>query len=166
MVEDSPSALAVAAAIVERLHPIDTLKLEKLVFYAAGEYAALTGLPLFPEELEAWEYGPAVYDIWKTYRAFDDDRAIVKPRNGDSSKLTDLALGCVDSVISKYGSISGPKLINLTHKEPAWRDAYVQGQWRTRIPFDALLESFRRKSVETPPSDELLDRVFAAQNSA
>ncbi|MGB8197885.1 MAG: type II toxin-antitoxin system antitoxin SocA domain-containing protein [Acidimicrobiales bacterium] len=165
MPANSTNALDVAAAIVERIHPIDPLKLQKLVFYAAGEYAALTGERMFPEELEAWEYGPAVYDLWKAYRTYDDDRAIVKPRNGDPSHLNDLAIGCVDSTIRKYGNIPGPKLITLTHKEPAWQDAYVQGQWRTKIPFATLIESFRKKET-TPPSDELLDRVFAAQSRA
>src|SRR5665213_1575576 len=152
------SALDVAAAIIERLHPIDPLKLEKLVFYAAGEYAALTGLPLFPEALEAWEYGPAVYDVWKTYKNCED-RAIVTPQNGDPSKLNDLALGCVVSAVDKYGSIPGRKLINITHEEPAWRESYVEGTYRTPIPFNTLVESFRAKHTERP-SSELLDRVF------
>jgi uncharacterized phage-associated protein len=164
MPSNSANALDVAAAIVERLHPIDPLKLEKLVFYAAGEYAALTGLPLFPEDLEAWEYGPAVYDVWKTYKNCEDG-AIVTPQSGDPSKLNDLALGCVDSAISKYGSIPGRKLINITHDEPAWYESYVEGRYRTQIPFTILVDSFRAKHTERP-SDELLDRVFSAQNSA
>lgn len=53
----------VAAAIIERHHPIDPLKLQKLVYFAAGEYIALTGTPMFPEALEAWDHGPVVYDL-------------------------------------------------------------------------------------------------------
>jgi uncharacterized phage-associated protein len=161
MPANSTNSLDVAAAIVDRLHPVQIVKLQKLVFYAAGEYAALTGQPLFPEDIEAWDLGPVVCNLWKTQKSNESQNDIDHSRLGDSSKLNDLAQGCVNSVVAKYGAMSGAQLIDLTHTEPAWIESYVPGQARTKIPFDLLVKSFRRKPPEARPSDELLNRIFA-----
>ena len=151
----------VAAAIVERHRPIDQLKLQKIIFYAAGEYAALTGAAMFPEPIEAWDWGPAIYDIWQEYRLYEADGAIVVPESGDSSKLDELAVGCVDSALEQYGERSGANLIDLTHQEQSWKDAYLPGQRRTQIPLESLVESFRAKYATRVIADEVLDRTFA-----
>ena len=151
----------VAAAVVERHHPIDQLKLQKIIFYAAGEYAALTGSQMFPEPIEAWDWGPAIYDVWKTYRRYEADGAIAVPESGDSSKLSDLAIGCVESALDKYGERSGANLIDLTHLEPAWKDSYIPGQMRTPIPVEALIISFRAKYATETIAAEVLEQIFA-----
>lgn len=166
MVVEPTNSLDVAAAVVERLNPISALKLQKLVFYVAGEYAALTAEPLFPEDIEAWELGPVVCDLWKEYKSFDEgQREIVEPLRGDSSKLNDLAIGCVDSVLDKYGSYPGSRLVDMSHEETAWIESYVEGQKRTKIPFSALVDSFRAKEAGTV-SEVLMERIFSAQSSA
>lgn len=159
------NALDVAAAIVEKLHTVQIVKLQKLVFYTAGEYAALTGQPLFLEDIEAWDLGPVVCDLWKTQKSNESQNDIDHSRLGDASKLNDLAQDCVSSVVEKYGAMSGAKLIDLTHLDPAWIESYVPGQARTKIPFSLIVDSFRAKPTEHL-SDESLDWFFSAQNSA
>jgi uncharacterized phage-associated protein len=166
MAEDTTSVYDISAAIVERHQPIDKLKLQKIIFYAAGEYAALTGSAMFPEPIEAWDWGPVVYDLWQECRKCEDDLAIVELLNGDSSNLNELAIGCVESALGKYGERSGANLIDLTHKERAWKDAYVPGQWRTPIPLESLIESFRAKYEERTISPEVLDHIFARSAGA
>lgn len=161
MGSNSTNVNDVAAAIMERHQPIDKLKLQKIIFYAAGEYAALTGLAMFPEPIEAWDWGPVIYDLWQEFRRCGDDQAIVDLLSGDSSKLDPLAIGCVESALEKYGERSGANLIDLTHKEPAWKDAYVPGQRRTPIPLESLIESFRAKYEDSTISAEVLDHIFA-----
>ncbi len=151
----------VAAAVVARHHPIDQLKLQKIVFYAAGEYSALTGLPMFPEPIEAWDYGPVVYDLYRTYKHFEGEAAIAESEQGDPSKLNALEVGCVESALAQYGEHSGANLIDLTHKEPAWRDSYVAGEMRTEIPVEALVSSFRSKYATSTLSDEVREKAFA-----
>lgn len=157
----SPTVHDVAAAVVERHHPIDQLKLQKVIYFAAGEYAALTGEAMFPEPIEAWDYGPVIYDLWKEYHHFEEDGGIVQPESGDSSTLDDLAIGCVESALAKYGERTGANLIDITHQEPAWKDAYVAGQRRTMIPLEDLVETFRAKFSDVVVSPEVLDQLFA-----
>lgn len=151
----------VAAAVVERHHPIDQLKLQKIVFYAAGEYSALTGKAMFAELIEAWDWGPAIYDLWREYRRFEGDGDIVVPESGNSSNLNDLAIGCVESALEQYGERSGANLIDLTHRDLAWRNSYVPGQKHTEIPLQELIDSFRAKFATQTVTGAVLEQVFS-----
>ncbi len=151
----------VAAFVVERHRPIDRSKLQKVIFFAAGEYAALTGEPLFPEPIEAWDCGPVIYDLWVEYRHYEEDGEVVQPESGDSTKLDALAVGCVESALAEHGGRTGASLTDVTQLEPAWMDSYVAGQRRTVIPLEALIESFRAKLSDGTVSPEVLDQLFA-----
>lgn len=64
-------------------------------------YLALTGTPMFPEPLEAWDDGPVVYDLSTTYRMFEGERAILEPTRGDSQVLDSVALIILSSFRQK-----------------------------------------------------------------
>ena len=49
---------------------ITHLKLQKLLYYAQGIYLALKGEPLFKENIEAWQHGPVVKDVYGTFSMF------------------------------------------------------------------------------------------------
>jgi uncharacterized phage-associated protein len=118
------------------------------VFYAAGEFAALTGDQLFPEPIEAWDHGPVIYDMWRTYRQYEGEAAIVDPERGDATKLNALENGCVEAALEKCGERTGTDLIESTHREPAWKETYMPGQTRTEIPAALIVSTFRAKKRE------------------
>ena len=45
---------------------ISNMKLQKLVYYAQGFALAITGKPLFQEDIEAWEHGPVAPALYPT----------------------------------------------------------------------------------------------------
>ncbi len=47
---------------------ISNLKLQKLLYYAQGFSLALTGKPLFNDQIKAWIHGPVVPSVWADYR--------------------------------------------------------------------------------------------------
>ena len=49
----------------EELRP---LKLQKLLYYAAGYFGAAYGEPLLDSTIEAWDYGPVVPEIYREFR--------------------------------------------------------------------------------------------------
>lgn len=49
---------------------ITHLKLQKLLYYAQGVYVAITGKKLFEEEIEAWQHGPVVADIYNLFKSY------------------------------------------------------------------------------------------------
>ena len=50
---------------------IDELKLHKLLYFVQRETIAITGYPMFKEDLEGWKYGP-VSPVVRNY--FTDER--------------------------------------------------------------------------------------------
>ena len=49
---------------------ITNLKLQKLLYYAQGCVMALTDEPLFDEDIQAWEHGPVVPEIYHKYKSY------------------------------------------------------------------------------------------------
>lgn len=49
---------------------ITHLKLQKLLYYAQGICLALKGEPLFKENIEAWQHGPVVKEVYGAFSMF------------------------------------------------------------------------------------------------
>jgi uncharacterized phage-associated protein len=129
------SALDVAWYFVQKGNgdpSITQLKLQKLCYYAQGFYLARFGSCLFSEDIEAWDYGPVVPRL----REIHADRGAEpispeEPAFGNpilNSSVSDL----LDSVWRNFGYYSAGTLVDMTHSESPWIEAYGAGQ-NTRI---------------------------------
>ena len=49
---------------------IDQLKLQKLVYYSYCWYLANKNEKLFDEDIEAWDHGPVIRDLWNAFNKF------------------------------------------------------------------------------------------------
>lgn len=56
---------------------ITHLKLQKLLYNAQGVYLAIKGDKLFKDDLEAWEHGPVVRNVYDTYCVFGKNPIII-----------------------------------------------------------------------------------------
>jgi uncharacterized phage-associated protein len=133
-------AREVAKYIIKSL-PVDNLKLQKLLYYSQAVHLVLNGgAPLFPEPIEAWDYGPVVPEVYHAYKlhGFDILPPIDEPVNLDFKEIrvVDMALNC-------FGELSGPALINQTHGEPPWRDTYRPGLPSRVISLDIMYIFFK-----------------------
>lgn len=105
---------------------ISNLKLQKLAYYAQGFHLALNGIPLFPEDIEAWQHGPVVPALYHAYKQHG---------SGPIPIVTELSLAkysigvqeLLDEVYEVYGQFSAWKLRNMTHEERPWIDAQKLG---------------------------------------
>jgi uncharacterized phage-associated protein len=100
---------------------ISNLKLQKLVYYAQGLYLAMQDEPLFVESLEAWEYGPVVPGLYRTYR-YRGARSIEPPERFEAGDYAPEVGELLDVVLEVYGQYSVVKLMHMTRAEPPWRD--------------------------------------------
>ena len=127
-----PSAKDVAQYIlskqnVEAQDIISNLKLQKLTYYAQGFTLALTGKPLFSEEIQAWDHGPVVPSLYHDYKRFEGG-AILPPSPEEvaavESRLSNKQKEIIDEVYDVYGQFSAWKLRNLSHEDAPWIDHY------------------------------------------
>lgn len=104
----------VARHIRARLPGVAVMKTLKLVYYAQAYALAWRGLPLFTDEMEAWDKGPVVRALWLDLK---------HGRSGGGPPLAVRDAGLVDRMLDMYGGKSGAELSALTHTELPWREA-------------------------------------------
>ena len=105
---------------------ITQLKLQKLVYYAAGYYSAAYNESLLDCSIEAWQHGPVVPSLYREFRNFghepitrfatvlDDDWDVIDapiPSNDDR------VMRVVNFVWRTYGGYSALELSEMTHAE-------------------------------------------------
>ncbi len=137
------------------------LKLQKLVYYAQGFHLALYDKPLFAEEIRAWDRGPVTSLLWQKFTSYGSS-PITAPDNFDISNYSQYEIALLDGVYSKFGHLDPFLLVNMTHKEPTWIDAYPQKV----ITQEAMKEYFKvrvssddsLKAHLLPPSNQIFEQ--------
>ena len=133
-----PTAHDVARAIRELVPSAGRVKVQKLLYYCQGWHLAFTGQQMFPEEIEAWDLGPVIAEIYRS----DKYKGPVPP----PAELDDATIRTVSWVASRYGALTASDLVTLSHDaEGPWkatRDAYGPN---AAISLDAMTEWFSRE---------------------
>lgn len=110
----------VAAYIISKLHSVDAMKLQKLLYYSQAWALVWDGRSLFAPKIEAWANGPVVREVFKAYQG---QYKISEAKFGDKEGLKPTEKQTVDAVIKFYGTKTGFYLSELTHRERPWMDA-------------------------------------------
>lgn len=119
------SAIDLAKYVVSQAnytgYKITHLKLQKILYYIQGNYLARFGVPLFYEQIEAWQYGPVVPEVYYEYVAYGalNLQSEGTPRDCEPNwRYTDKDF--VDSVLKKKLPFSASSLVGSTHREMPW----------------------------------------------
>jgi uncharacterized phage-associated protein len=110
---------------------VDQLKLQKLAYYAYCWYLANNDEKLFDEDIEAWDHGPVVRDLWNAFSAYGKQKitqftsAIRANKDGTANLYTpnlDMksdasAIGALDEIWRVYKDYDGIQLSNLSHSK-------------------------------------------------
>lgn len=115
---------------------LTNLKLQKLLYYQQGFHLAFFGTPLFAEDVEAWMYGPVVYDEYSAYgsSALPEVKVPVS-LSEDEEEL-------FNEVYDAYREFSAIGLMNRTHSERPWLDA-VPHDRGTVITQESMMSYFK-----------------------
>lgn len=105
---------------------ITHLKLQKLLYYGQAYHLVLANEKLFDNAIQAWDYGPVVPEIYYKYSS-QPTEILTLEANVDID-LKQASLEIVDEVMNAYGQFSATRLIELTHREAPWKEAYARGQ--------------------------------------
>lgn len=119
---------------------ISHMKLQKLLYYAQGLSLAMTGAPLFPERIAAWQHGPVVPDIYHAFKGWGGNPIPIE--EGDNRTIRDEGvIDFLNEVYDVFGQYSAWKLRNMTHQEAPYQEAEdSQGE----ISQDSMQRFFRR----------------------
>lgn len=125
------------------------LKLLKLLYYAEGCSLALDRGSLFDEKIVAWEHGPVVEEVWRSfdnaYNLHTDESDMAK----SLSKISDEDEELLEDVYSVFGKYSASGLRNKTHAESPWLDATRGGrEFNSEISRPSIVRYFKENYVK------------------
>lgn len=99
---------------------ISNLKLQKLLYYAQGIHLALWGVPLFDDDIVAWQYGPVVESVYQQYKVNDSNG--IKDFDQPAENFSEQEEATLQFVQDAFGQFSAWKLADMTHEESPWQD--------------------------------------------
>lgn len=120
---------------------ISNLKLQKLLYYMQGFFIAVFDKKLFANEIEAWQYGPVVREIYEHFKEFGSGAIILKAE-ADIQDLPKEENELFYEVMEEYGQFSAIKLMNMTHQELPWKKVFHENP-QGEIPYALLKEYFK-----------------------
>ena len=124
---------------------ISNLKLQKILYFIQAAFLCYTKThkPCFPEEIEAWDFGPVVpvaYHEFKQYGGCDiptietyididfdniwNSKRIIFNENIISVEDRET----INAVVDRFAEYTATDLVALTHNQSPWRDVYVPHQ--------------------------------------
>ena len=136
---------------------VSHVRVQKLLYYCHGNFLGYSKRPMNTQVLEAWEKGPVSPRLYTALsaqqpQAFGQIRSLATipdlgPRNSsiiaslsDYSELpwARYANAVIDAVCREFESWTDDALIDQTHKEHPWKDAYF-----------SFVNTFNRKPTDT-----------------
>lgn len=125
---------------VEKGDIISNLKLQKLLYYMEGYHLAFFESSLFEDPIEAWTYGPVVTKVYHRFKANGPGGLELE---GDISELAleEEEEDMFSQVMNEYGKFNAIKLMEMTHRELPWKEAFDKPD--KRINRDSMKNYFK-----------------------
>lgn len=122
------SALDVAKYVINKCTvencPISNLQLQKILYFLQRKYLVDNGKVLFNDEIQAWQFGPVVPDVYYQYCGFGSMAITINYEVNidiDDSRQ-------IDSVVEEKRCKNPWDLVEETHSEgKAWNAIYRNG---------------------------------------
>lgn len=137
---------------------VSNLKLQKILYFIQAYFLINSEgkEPCFKEKIEAWDLGPVVPEAYREYKQYGggdiptitsylkfdaenswDAERIVYADNVIARKDCKL----IDEVVDRFSDYTATDLVNLTHNQAPWKDAYVRNQ-NNEITVEAIRDYF------------------------
>lgn len=99
---------------------ITNLKLQKVLYFAQAYYLSKVGKSLFSDDIEAWEYGPVIPNVYHKFKTKGSDPIICEE---DKSALLDEDRETLKKIWGTFGGYSASKLVDIAHAHTPWKEA-------------------------------------------
>lgn len=97
-------------------------KLQKILYYVQGYYMARFNHPLFPDEIQAWKFGPVVPNVYYAFSYCGPDTLqMLEEPDMDNCSKADMKV--INRIIDEKLLLSATALIDATRNEAPWLEA-------------------------------------------
>lgn len=140
------SAIDVARYIIDHCNrngqTISNLKLQKILYFIQAEFLIVQDKPCFQEQIEAWDFGPVVPEVYRHYKVYGS-AAIPSLRSEDYCPFSKKDKILADGIIDECANYSASELTEYTHNQSPWITAY--GQRGSAVITNESIKSFFEK---------------------
>lgn len=128
----------------ERGETLTPMQLLKLVYIAHGWMLGLYSRPLIRDDVEAWQYGPVIPDLYNHVRQYRGQPITATLNDRSGERLDDLEDDMVRQVYDIYGQQTGMALSRITHADGTpWAQTYT-GAFGVTIPADMIEDHYKQ----------------------
>lgn len=106
----------------EKGYYISNLKLQKILYFVQAEFLVTLHVPCFRENIEAWDFGPVVPEVYQEYKHFGSSNIIDDAV--DVIELPDKDRVLIEGIVDQCSNYSASQLVEFTHNQSPWLDAY------------------------------------------
>lgn len=111
--------------------PISNLHLQKILYFLQRKYLREKGITLFIDEIQAWQFGPVVPEVYYQYCGFGSFAISLKYYDID---IFDEDAKIIDDVVVENRSKNPWELVKETHsKGGAWDFIYANGKGNHKV---------------------------------
>lgn len=101
---------------------VSPLKLQKLLYYSQVWFFVRNDRKLFVDRIQAWIYGPVIYDVWSSFK-YMKRNSIIPIDRAYNNHIDESIIAHLNDVWVSYGHLSGSDLVDLTHNELPWKNS-------------------------------------------
>lgn len=140
--------LSIARYVIERCNSqnrtISNLKLQKIMYFVQAEFLVSKNQPCFAEEIEAWDFGPVIPEVYREYKIFGSANIPVVRRIERPLVLSEEDQELINGIVDECAQYSASALVEITHNQSPWLDAYAPG-FNNIISKDSIKEYFSER---------------------
>jgi uncharacterized phage-associated protein len=108
---------------------LTNLKIQKLMYFSQGLHLAKTGEPLFTDDIEAWDNGPVVSEVYRDFKGYGKNTIAETMHSYDDDKFNEEEYNSLIDTVINFGQYAAWKLADISHEsEGPWATAYVPGE--------------------------------------
>jgi len=104
-------------------YPVTNKRLQKLLYYIQAWHLAIEKEPIFSDKIEAWIHGPAIREIYETYKSFVANPIEKKVDPKITEKIGEDNIKFIDRILNAYSKYDTATLEFMTHEEEPWQIA-------------------------------------------
>ena len=121
---------------------VSNLRLQKLLYFVQAQFLVTTQRACFHDEMEAWDLGPVVPNVYHAYKAFGSASLPRSLPAGSDIDFDDSML--INRILDKCAHYSTTSLVSMTHRQKPWKDAY-ESRFDNTISLGAMRSFFGGK---------------------
>ena len=105
-------------------YSISNLKLQKLLYFVQAEFLIVLNYPAFQEEIEAWDFGPVVPEVYQHFKIWGSSEIPNIFARNAQEKIYKNDQMIMNEILKACAPYSASALVEITHNQAPWANAY------------------------------------------